>query len=182
MGQDLAAFGSQCMFCGDRIQLRPYSAITLLATLTENHKVTSEQIAWPQKEHFANVDVDIDQGPPMQYGVSQLFATSGVLQFVLYRTRCTPCVLTQQFGMDLPLAKLVRALLTGGAFGYPPSSLALPAPVLEGQHIRIVSTNYPEWKRELTGYGIRGIFGTSVEHLTPSVECLTPSVEYLAPP
>ena len=44
----------------------------------------------------------------MQYDDSQLFATSSVLQFVLYRTRCTACVLTQQFRMDLPLPAGVR--------------------------------------------------------------------------
>ena len=72
MGLDLAAFGALFTFCGDAGQLRPYSAITLLATQTS--KVTSNQIAWPQKEHFADVDVDMDQGPPMQYGDSEHFA------------------------------------------------------------------------------------------------------------
>ena len=94
MGLHLAAFGARCMFCGDAGQLRPYGAITLLATLSDNQKVTSDQIAWPQKEHFSNVDVDIDQGPPMQYHNSMRFATSSLLQLVLYRTRCTACVLT----------------------------------------------------------------------------------------
>ena len=84
MGRDLAAFGAQCMFCGDTGQLRPYSAITLLATLSDNQKVTSDQIAWPHNEHYSNVDVDIDQGPPMQYHDSMRFAKSSVLQFVLH--------------------------------------------------------------------------------------------------
>ena len=112
MGLDLPAFGAQSMFCGDAGQLRPYSAITLLAT--HHSKVTVKQIAWPQSEHFANLDVHIDEGPGMRYGDSQRFATSSVLQFVLYRTRCTACLLTQQFRMDLPLATVVRGLFTGG--------------------------------------------------------------------
>ena len=58
MGLDLAAFGAQFGFGGDAGQLRPYSAITLLATQTSS--VTYNQIAWPQKEQFADVDVDID--------------------------------------------------------------------------------------------------------------------------
>ena len=91
----------------------------------------------------------------MQYGDSQRFATSSLLQFVLHRTRCTTSVLTQQFRMELPLAMVVRGLFTGGALGgYPPSSPALPAPVLASQHIRIVTTNSAEWKREVTGYGM----------------------------
>ena len=105
VGLDLALFGAQCMFCGDAGQLRPYSAITLLASVAKAEakgekgekggKVTAQQIAWPQAEHFANLNVHLDQGPGMQYGDSQRFATSSVLQFVLYRTRCTACVLTQ---------------------------------------------------------------------------------------
>ena len=91
----------------------------------------------------------------MQYGDSQRFVTSSVLQFVLYRTRCTACVLTQHFRMDVPLAMFVPRLFTGGSLGwYPPSSSALPPPVLAGQHIRIVSTDNVEWKRELTLYGM----------------------------
>ena len=147
VGLDLAAFGAQCMFCGDAGQLRPYSAIPLLAT--EHSKVTAKQVAWPQSEHFANLNVRIDEGPRMQHGDSQRFATSNVLQFVLYHTRCTACVLTQQFRMDLPLATVVRGLFTGGSLGrYPPSSPTLRhlPPVLGGQHIRIVSTNDPEWR------------------------------------
>ena len=143
MGLDLAAFGAQCMFCGDAGQLRPYSAITLLGT--QHSKVTAKQIAWPQSEHFANLDVHIDEGPGMQDGDSQRFATSSVLQFVLYRTRCTACVLTQQFRMDLPLATVVRRLFTGGGhwagIALPPQHY--PPPVLGGQHIRIVSTDNP---------------------------------------
>ena len=129
VGLDLAAFGAQCMFCGDAGQLRPYSAITLLASQKgeKGGNVTAQQIAWPQSEHFANLNVHLDQGPGMQYGDSQRFATSSVLQFVLYRTRCTACVLTQQFRMDLPLATVVRGLFTGGSLGwYPASSPALP--------------------------------------------------------
>ena len=126
VGLELAAFGTQCMFCGDAGQLRPYGAITLLATLSDNQKVTSDQIARPHNEHFPNVDVDIDQGPLMQHHNSMCFATSSVLQLVLSRTRCTACVLTQQFCMDLPLAMVVRGPFTGGALGsYPPSSPAL---------------------------------------------------------
>ena len=91
----------------------------------------------------------------MQYGDSQRFATSSVLQFVQYRTRCTVCVLTQQFRMDMPLATVVRGLCTRGSLGwYPPSSPALPPPVLGGQHIHIVSTDDPEWRHELTRYGM----------------------------
>ena len=91
----------------------------------------------------------------MQYGDSQRFATSSVLQFVLYRTRCTVCVLTQQFRMDLLLATVGRGLFTGGSLGwYPASSPALPPPVLGGQHIRIVSTDDLEWRQELTRYGM----------------------------
>ena len=45
LGLDLAAFGAQCLFCGDAGQLRPYSAIGLLITLSENQKVTPAQIA-----------------------------------------------------------------------------------------------------------------------------------------
>ena len=151
VGLDLASFGAQCMFCGDAGQLRPYSAITLLASQKgeEGGKVTAQQTAWPQSEHFANLNVHLDQGPGMQYGDSQRFATSSVLQFVLYRTRCTACVLTQQFRMDLPLAMVVRGLFTGGFLGwYPASSPALPPPppVLGGQHFRIVSTDDPEWR------------------------------------
>ena len=57
--------------------------------------------------------------------------------------------------MDLSLATVVRGLFTRGSSGwYPPSSLALPPPVLGGQHIRIVSTDNPEWKHELTSYGM----------------------------
>ena len=150
---DLAAFGAQCMFCGDAGPLRPYRAITFLAM--QLSKVTANQIPWPQKEDFVNLDVNIDEGPGMQYCDSQRFATSSVLQFVLYRTRCTACVLTQRFCMDLPLAMVVRGLLSGGSLGwYPPSSLALPPPVLGGQHIRIVSTGNPDWKHELTRYGM----------------------------
>ena len=77
VGLDLAAFGAQCIFCGDAGQLRPYSAITLLAT--QKNKVTAKQIAWPQSEHFANLNVHIDEGQEMQYGDSQRFATSSVL-------------------------------------------------------------------------------------------------------
>ena len=99
VGLDLAAFGAQCMFCGDAGQLRPYSAITLLASKKGEKgetggKVTAKQIAWPQSEHFANLNVHLDEGPRMQYGDAQRFATSSVLKFVLYRTRCTVCVLT----------------------------------------------------------------------------------------
>ena len=115
VGLALAAFGAQCMFCGDAGQLRPYSAITLLAT--QHSKVSAKPIAWPQSEYFANLDVHIDEGPGMRYGDSQRFATNSVLQFVLYRTRCTACVLTQQFRMDLPLATAVRGLFTGGVIG-----------------------------------------------------------------
>ena len=164
MGLDLAAFGAQCMFCGDAGHLRPYSAITLLASTAQKGekgekggKVTAQQIAWPQSEHFANLNVHLDQGPGMQYGDSQRFATSSVLQFVLYRTRCTACVLTQQFRMDLPLATVVRGLFTGGSLGwYLASSPALPPPppVLGGQHIRIVSVDDPESRSELTRYGM----------------------------
>ena len=143
VGLDLAAFGAQCMFCGDAGQLRPYSAITLLAAPAKAEakgekgekggKVTAQQIAWPQSEHFANLNVHLDQGPGMQYGDSQRFATSSVLQFVLYCTRCTACVLTQQFRMDLPLATSVRGLFTGGSLGwYPASSPALPPRCWEG--------------------------------------------------
>ena len=160
VGLDLAAFGAQCMFCGDAGQLRPYSAITPLASQKrakgeKGGKVTAQQIAWPQSEHFANLNVNLDQGPRMQYGDSQRFATSSVLQFVLYCTRCTVCVLTQQFRMDLPLATVVRGVFTGGSLGwYPASSPALPPLVLGGQHIRIVSTDDPEWRQELTRYGM----------------------------
>ena len=56
----------------------------------------------------------------MQYGDSQRFDTSSVLQFVLCRTRCTAYVLTQQFRMDLPLATVVRGLFTGGVLGLVP--------------------------------------------------------------
>ena len=132
VGLDLAAFVAQCMFCGDAGQLRPYSAITLLASAAKAEakgekgekggKVTAQQIEWPQSEHFANLNVHLDQGPGMQYGDSQRFATSSVLQFVLYRTRCTVCVLTQQFRMDLPLATVVRGLFTGGSLGWYPAS------------------------------------------------------------
>ena len=165
VGLDLAAFGAQCMFCGDAGQLRPYSAITLLASKKgekgekggKGGKVTAKQAAWPQSEHFAHLKVHLDEGSGMQYGDSQRFATSSVLQFVLYRTRCTACVLTQQFRMDLPLATVVRGLFTGGSLGwYPSSSPALPPPppVLAGQHIRIVSTDDREWRQELTRYGM----------------------------
>ena len=159
VGLDLAAFGAHCMFCGDAGQLRPYSAITLLALQKgeKGGKVMAQQIAWPQSEHFANLNVHLDQGPGMQYGDSQRFATSSVLQFVLYRTRCTACVLTQQFRVDLPLATVVCGLFTGGSLGwYPASSPALPPPplVLGGQHIRIVSTDDPKWRQELTRYGM----------------------------
>ena len=168
VGLDLAAFGAQCMFCGDAGQLRPYSAITLLAAAAvakadaaegdkkgKGGKVTDKHIAWPQSEHFANLNVHLDQGPGMQYGDSQRFATSSVLQFVLYRTRCTACVLTQQFRMDVPLATVVRGLFTGGSLGwYPASAPPLPPAVLAGQRIRIVSTNDPEWRSELTRYGM----------------------------
>ena len=94
VGLDLAAFGAQCMFCGDAGQLRPYSAITLLAAAAaakaataegdkkgKGAKVTDKHIAWPQSEHFANLNVHLDQGPGMQYGDSQRFATSSVLQW-----------------------------------------------------------------------------------------------------
>ena len=62
VGLDLAAFGAQCMFCGDAGQPRPYSAITLLAAAAKAEgdkkgkggKVTAQHIAWPQPEHFAN--------------------------------------------------------------------------------------------------------------------------------
>ena len=168
VGLDLAAFEAQCMFCGDAGQLRPYSAITLLAAAAaakaaaaegdkkgKGGKVTDKHIAWPQSEHFANLNVHLDQGPGMQYGDSQRFATSSVLQFVLYRTRCTACVLTQQFRMDVPLATVVRGLFTGGSLGwYPASAPPLPPAVLAGQRIRIVSTNDPEWRSELTRYGM----------------------------
>ena len=43
VGLDLAAFGAHCMFCGDAGQLRPYSAITLLAT--QHSKVLAKQMA-----------------------------------------------------------------------------------------------------------------------------------------
>ena len=159
VGLDLAAFGAQCMFCGDAGQLRPYSAITLLAAAAKGQvkgvKVTAQHIAWPASEHFANLNVPLDQGPQMQYGDSQRFATSSVLQFVLYRTRCTACVLTQQFRMDVPLATVVCGLFTGGSLGwYPAWAPPLPPPVLAGQRIRIVSTDDPEWKSELTRYGM----------------------------
>ena len=81
MGLDLAAFGAQCMFCGDAGQLHPYSAITLLAS--HKSKVTAKQISWPQSQHFADLNVHLNEGPGMQYGDSQRFATSSVLQFVL---------------------------------------------------------------------------------------------------
>ena len=138
VGLDLAAFGAQCMFCGDAGQRRPYSVITLLASQKgeKGGKVTAQQIAWPRSEHFANLNVHLDQGPGMQYGDSQRFATSRVLQFVLYRTRCTVCVLTLQFRMD------------------PPPPQHYPPPVLGGQHIRIVSTDGPEWRQVLTRYGM----------------------------
>ena len=43
--------------------------------------------------------------------------------------------------------------LHGRSLGwYPPSSPALPPPVLRGQHIRIVTTDDPEWRHELTRY------------------------------
>ena len=66
VGLDLAAFGAQCMFCGDAGQLRPYSAITLLATAAKAEggkngkggKVPAQHIAWPQSEHFANLKAD----------------------------------------------------------------------------------------------------------------------------
>ena len=91
--------------------------------------MTAKLITWPQSEHFANLNVHLDEGPRMQYGDSQRFATSTVLQFVLYHTTCTACVLTQQFRMDLPLATVVRGLFTGGSLGwYPSSSPALPPP------------------------------------------------------
>ena len=49
---------------------------------------------------------------------------------------------------------MVRGLFTGGSLGsYPPSSPAFPPPVLGTPHIRIVSTNDPEWRHELTRYG-----------------------------
>ena len=74
---------------------------------------------------------------------------------VLYRTRCAACVLTQQFRMDVPLATVVRELFTGGSLGwYPASAPPLPPAVLAGQRIRIVSTNDPEWRSELTRYGM----------------------------
>ena len=168
VGLDLAAFRAQCMFCRDAGQLRPYSAITLLAAAAaakaaaaegdkkgKGGKVTDKHIAWPQSELFANLNVHLDQGPGMQYGDSQRFATSSVLQFVLYRTRCTACVLTGQFRMDVPLATVVRGLFTGGSLGwYPASAPPLPPAVLAGQRIRIVSTNNPEWRSELTRYGM----------------------------
>ena len=67
VGLDLAAFRAQCMFCGDAGQLRPYSAITLLASKKgeKGGKVTAQQIAWPQSEHFVNLNVHLDQGPGM---------------------------------------------------------------------------------------------------------------------
>ena len=92
----------------------------------------------------------------MQYGDSQRFATSSVLQFVLYRTRCTACVLTQQLRMDVALATVVCVLFTG-VLGLVPRlgpSITPPPPVLGGQRIRIVSTDDPEWRSELTRYGM----------------------------
>ena len=68
VGLDLAAFGVECMFCGDAGQLRPCSAITLLAT--QHSKVTAKQIAWPQSEHFANLVVHVNEGLGLQYGDS----------------------------------------------------------------------------------------------------------------
>ena len=69
----------------------------------------------------------------MQYGEPRRFATSSVLRFVLSRTRCTTCVLTQRFRMDLPLATVVRGLFTGGSLGwYPPSSQHYPPRCWEG--------------------------------------------------
>ena len=155
VGLDLAAFGAQCMFCGDAGELRPYSAIILLAWKEGEKRgnVTAKQIASPQSGHFANLNVQLDEGPGMQYGDLQRFATSSVLQFVVYRTRCAACVVTQQFRMDLPLATVVRGLFTVGSLGcYPSSSPALPPPVLGRQHIRIVTTDDPEWRHELTRY------------------------------
>ena len=74
-------FGAQRMFCGDAGQMRPHSAMTLLAT--QHSKVTANQTSWPQKEHLANLKVNIHPGQGMQYGDSQRFATRSVLQFVL---------------------------------------------------------------------------------------------------
>ena len=55
--------------------------------------------------------------------------------------------------MYVPLATVVRGLFTGGSLGwYPASAPALPPPVLGGQRIRIVSTDNPEWRSELTPY------------------------------
>ena len=54
----------------------------------------------------------------MQYHNSIRFAMSSVLQFVLYPARCTACVLTPQFRMDLPLAMVVRGVFTAGGLGW----------------------------------------------------------------
>ena len=68
-------------------------------------------------------------GPRVRHTLGNL------LQFVLYRTRCTACFLTQQICMNLPLAMVVRGLFTGGSLcWYPPSSPAFCAGVGRSTH------------------------------------------------
>ena len=87
----------------------------------------------------------------MQYDDSQRFATSSVLQFVLYRTRVYSVCPNPPVPHGPAIGNGGAWTVHSGVIGwYPPSSPALPPPVLGGQHIRIVSTDNPQLKHELT--------------------------------
>ena len=92
----------------------------------------------------------------MQCGDSQRFATSSVsVRPVLYKVYCVCPNPTVPHGRAIGNDGVWIAHGGGHWAGIPlPPQDSPSPPVLGGQHVRIVSTDSPEWKHELTRYGM----------------------------
>ena len=152
VGPDLAAMGSQCLLCGDPVQLRPYNHAQLLASACEAEKVevVPDRVAWLRDDTFKYNGVVRDYPGPQVHGHdAHRFCTTSTLQYFLYRTRCRASILVQQYRMTKLLATLMRALFTGGAAGhYHSSEHPLPNPIVNNP-IRIVDLAGSTWWGEL---------------------------------
>ena len=63
VGLDLAAMGNQCLLCGDRGQLRPYSHVQLLASACES-EAKAKDVAWPTDRTFSYINVHMQSAGP----------------------------------------------------------------------------------------------------------------------